>query len=93
MVNGGFERAMMKHPDAMSGFLVRGSANIDAMLAKGWTIVDCDRNALLPHRTASAEPCRDAVADQAVQIAQQIIAKVTAGATDKPKRGRPRKNG
>lgn len=86
MVNGGFERAMMKHPDAMSGFLVRGSANIDAMLVKGWTIVDCDRNALLPHRTASAEPCRDAVADL---LAEQAIDQPT----DKPKRGRPRKNG
>jgi hypothetical protein len=82
---------MMKHPDAMSGFLVRGSANIDAMLAKGWTIVECERNALLPHRTAVDEPCRDAVADLAMQDAMQATGQVTMQATDKPKRGRPRK--
>lgn len=91
MVNGGFERAMMKHPDAMSGFLVRGSANIDAMLAKGWSIIDCDRNALLPHRTAVDEPCRDAVADQYIPV--KVADQVTVELIDKPKRGRPRKNG
>lgn len=51
----GPERAMMKHPDAQAGFLVRGSANIDAMLAKGWIILECDRNYLLPGRMAPAQ--------------------------------------
>ena len=52
----GPERAMMKHPDAQAGFLVRGSANIDAMLAKGWVILVCDRNHLLPERMTPEQP-------------------------------------
>lgn len=45
---------MMTGPNG-GGFFVRGSGNINAMLAKGWTIVPSDRNHLLPERMKEAE--------------------------------------
>lgn len=52
----GEERCMMQSPNK-AGMLIKGSSNIDAKLAQGWTIVENDfRNHLLPSRTLAPKP-------------------------------------
>lgn len=51
----GVERCMMLSPHG-AGKIVKGSGNINAMLAQGWTIVANDfRNHLKPERMESKE--------------------------------------
>lgn len=50
----GPERCLMMSPNK-AGQFVKGSAYIDAKLAQGWTIVESERNHLLPGRVKGAE--------------------------------------
>lgn len=82
---------MMTGPNG-GGFFVRGSANINAMLEKGWSIVPSDRNHLLPERmngtkTDEAESIPSEKVSPSAEMAMEPVV-----AVQEKRRGRPRKH-
>lgn len=82
---------MMTGPNG-GGFFVRGSANINAMLEKGWSIVPSDRNHLLPERMNGAQ--QESNGQNGVNIGLDPVKMETEKVVEvqEKRRGRPRKH-